>query len=117
MPPDARTVLLCRYRGLNDPTGHVGSLARSVHVTRRPTIRALVHRLDTLKGFPRGKAIACPADDGSEVVAFFRYRRLPVDAVVVHMQGCGPVSNGRITRSALFSSGPALLRQLATLTR
>jgi hypothetical protein len=87
VPDGARSVLLCRYRGLNPQPKRPGTLARARTVTTARIVRRLARELDALGPFPP-RARACPKDDGSEVVAFFRYARTGDDPVAVTLGGC-----------------------------
>lgn len=112
VPLGATSVQLCRYRGLNaGPPPQ--TLERARVVRSAATIERLTRRLD---GLPRLRSgIHCPMDDGSEVVAIFRYRGEPADPVRVGLSGCELVANGRVTRTAASPEGALLLRLLASL--
>jgi len=104
---------------LNDP--HPLRLARSVRVARHPLARLLVREFDRLPRFAPG-AIACPMDDGSQVVALLSYPGGHAVSISVGLSGCLRVTNGDIVRTALGigpspRSGPALLARLERLTR
>ena len=114
VPAGAVALLLCSYRGLNPsgPSRHL--LAR--HTLADPAeVAALSRQFDALR--PPPPLVACPMDDGSEIVASFLYREAPPDPVTVGLSGCEIVSNGRLTRTASLPPGPALLERLAALVR
>jgi len=67
----ARSLLLCRYNGLN-PAATARRLRSSRRVTARREIAALAAELDVLPSLP--KLVNCPFDDGSEIVATFAYK-------------------------------------------
>lgn len=115
VPRGARDVLLCRYRGVNPTPELAGRLTVSRRVKSRAAIKRLTREFDALRPVPPGNGVTtCPADDGSKVIAFFRYARAPDDPVTVNLRGCRSVTNGQIGRSAL--SGEKLLRHIETLT-
>jgi hypothetical protein len=113
VPGHARQVLLCRYSGLNPDPSTAGRLLAHRLVTAGQTVSQLAQRLDALRRFGRG-AYSCPADFGVKIIAFFRYRPAtePDDPVTVDPNGCTPVTNGRITRTAMFAPGTALIAEL-----
>jgi hypothetical protein len=115
VPPGARGVLLCRYRGLNPRPERAGRLARSRRITDKAVVSRLVREFDALRPPPTG-ARACPSDDASMVIAFFAYRRAADVAVAIHLTGCADATNGRLQRTALYP-GSTLIRHLKTLTR
>jgi hypothetical protein len=114
VPRGARGVLLCRYHGLNTRY-EAGTLAYSRPVTKGKRVDRLAGELNALRPLGPGP-IACPADFGANVMAFFHYTKAPDDAVSVELSGCSLVSNGQISRSAMQRPGPKLLRQVERLT-
>jgi hypothetical protein len=113
VPAGAAALLLCSYRGLNPPGQSHRLLAQ--HTLADPAeVAALSRRFDALRPPP---LVACPMDDGSEIVASFLYREAPPDPVTVGLSGCEIVANGRLTRTASLPPGPALLDQLTALVR
>lgn len=118
-PRGALAIRLCRYAGLNAHPRGKWVAARLVFDHR--TIAMLTREFDSLKRFPPG-AIACPRDAGAEVLATFIYARGHVVRIQVHLQGCNPVSNGDLIRTAANINGnnpdgPLLLAHLRQLTR
>jgi hypothetical protein len=113
VPPGPRQVLLCRYSGLNPTPAHAGRLLAHRLVRSPRTISQLTARFDALRPFGSG-AYSCPVDFGVTIIAFFRYLPTPEsdDPVSVDPGGCTPVTNGRITRTAMFPPGSALIAQL-----
>lgn len=113
VPPGPRQVLLCRYSGLNPTPAHAGRLLAHRLVISPATISELRARFNALRPFGPG-AYSCPVDFGVTIIAFFRYLPTPEsdDPVTVDPGGCTPVTNGRITRTAMFPPGSALLAQL-----
>ncbi len=92
-----------------------------MRVARHPLARLLVREFDRLPRFAPG-AIACPMDDGSQVVALLSYPGGHAVSISVGLSGCLRVTNGDIVRTALGigpspRSGPALLARLERLTR
>lgn len=118
-PKGALAIRLCRYAGLNaHPRGKLVA-ARLVFGHR--TIAMLTREFDSLKRFPR-RAIACPRDADAEVLATFVYSHAHQVRIQVHLQGCNPVSNGNLIRTAANLNGknpdgPRLLAHLRQLTR
>jgi hypothetical protein len=118
-PKGADTILLCGYSGLN---AHPAlSLVRSRLLTQPALIRDLVRRFDGLPRGPRGP-IACPADDGSQILALLVYPRGREVRISVGETGCNMVTNGTVHRTASGfgrhpSRGPRLLARLKRLLR
>jgi hypothetical protein len=114
-PAGADAIRLCRYSGLNSKPPL--RLTRSVLIGRRATVASLTRQFNRLPSF-KG-AIACPVDDGSQILALFAYpsgRRMTID---VHLEGCSQATNGDATRTALGSRGqpgPKLVARLERLT-
>jgi hypothetical protein len=116
VPPGARQVLVCRYGGLN--SGREKTRLVSINmITDRAAVLQLAQRIDALKPLQSG-AYSCPADFGMEIIAIFRYlgTRSSDDPVTIDPDGCAPVSNGRVLRTALLPPGPALIGELEALT-
>ncbi|MGI8571901.1 MAG: hypothetical protein ACR2L9_04640 [Solirubrobacteraceae bacterium] len=120
VPAGARQVLLCRYRGFGvdpKPVGS-GSFRLIAHhlVSTRATVKGLASELNALK--PATGVRACPSDNGTAIIAFFRYGSAPKadDPVTVDLSGCSSVTNGHLQRTAGTLSGLKLLRQLEALT-
>jgi hypothetical protein len=118
-PPGPTAIRLCRYSGLND--AHPLRLARSVSVRRPRLEQLLVSEFGRLPRFAPG-AIACPMDDGSQIVALLSYPGGRSVSVSVGLSGCTRVTNGDVVRTALGigpspRSGPELLKRLEHLTR
>jgi hypothetical protein len=111
----ARSLLLCRYRGLN-PAATAHRLRASRLVTAHAEIAALTAGLNALPSL--SGPVNCPLDDGSEIVATFRYAAGGDDVVRIGLTGCRLVTGRRLP--VRFASGPAgqrLLAQLAALVR
>jgi hypothetical protein len=120
VPPEARTVLLCRYSGL----GHTPSGAKSLALIAQHLLDAstttndLATKLNSLP-IPTG-TFHCPADGGAVIIAFFRYGSAAKadDPVTVRLGGCSTVTNGELTRVAgTTAAGRTLLRALTFQTR
>jgi uncharacterized protein YceK len=114
MVPGAPTqVRLCRMSGLN-------AHPRAALIGQRlagdqGTVATIASELNRLPRFMRG-SMACPNDDGSEIVARFAYRGGRQLTVLVGLSGCRAVTNGELARTALSGSGPALVRELERMT-
>jgi hypothetical protein len=116
VPSGARRVLVCRYGGLNSGFFKM-RLVNLRLVLDAATVTRLANEFNALKPFPTG-SISCPADFGQNIIAIFSYRPGPRsdDPVTVDTSGCAPVTNGNLTRTAMFQPGPALLGQLKGMT-
>ena len=114
VPAGADTLLLCSYRGLNPP-GEAHRLVAQDTLTDAAEVTALARQFDALR--PAPPLVACPLDDGSEIVATFLYRGAPPDPVTVALSGCEIVSDGHLARTASLPPGPALLGRLTMLVR
>lgn len=117
VPPGARQVLLCRYRGLNPSLAAAFRLVAQRLIGRRQPVARLTGEFDALKPF-QGGSFACPADFGVKIVAIFRYLPTPRsdDPVTLDPNGCASVSNGHLIRTAMLPPGSALIGQLEALT-
>ena len=116
-PSAPRSVVLCRYRGLDSDPGRSLTLARARRLGPEPALSTIAARLNALKPWPftGGLPTSCPADDASQVIAHFGYTSGAISAVTVGLTGCNTVTNGRIDRTA-YPSDP-VLAQLKRLTR
>jgi hypothetical protein len=109
----ARSLLLCRYNGLN-PAAAARRLRSSRQVTARREIAALAAELNALPSLP--KLVNCPFDDGSEIVATFAYKSGGDVVVQIGLTGCRVVRGSRPpVRTASGPDGQRLLAQLAAL--
>jgi hypothetical protein len=111
-PDDPTAILLCRYSGL-DAQSRL-TLTRSVTVHSASTIRELVAELDRLPQLVG--PVACPFDDGSQIVAHLSYRDGRAVTIGIDLTGCNLVTNGDLHRAAFDSVGIQLLKQLDKLT-
>jgi hypothetical protein len=108
----ARSLLLCRYNGLN-PAATARRLRSSRQVTAHREIAALVAELNALPSLP--KLVNCPFDDGGEIVATFAYKNGDM-VVLVGLTGCRVVRGSRPpVRTAGSPGGQRLLADLAAL--
>jgi hypothetical protein len=117
VPAGASRVLVCRYGGLNAGRANARLVGMNT-VSARAEVDQVANQLDALQSFRSG-GYACPADFGVKIIAIFRY---PVasksdDPVTVDPNGCSPVSNGHLVRTAMFAPGPSLINRLEALTR
>jgi hypothetical protein len=106
-------LLLCSYHGLNPPA----QAHRLEHVRLVSAPAELAQLTREFNALHRQPPITfhCPMDDGSEILAIFRYVDAPPDPISVGLTGCQIVSNGHLTRTASLPPGPALLHQLTSL--
>jgi hypothetical protein len=118
-PAGAASIRLCRYAGVSaDPP--LKLLRWSLRTNRR-LARKLVREFDELPRFAPG-AVACPMDDGSQIVALLAYPAGHAATISVDLRGCAKVTNGDVVRTASgFSTprsfGPQLVSELKHLTR
>ncbi|MGI8711584.1 MAG: hypothetical protein ACR2NR_00035 [Solirubrobacteraceae bacterium] len=108
----ATMIQLCRYGGLNAQPPLVVDRMRLLRAHR--LISSLIHQFDRLPPPPQGP-VACPDDDGSQIIALLGYpdgRAVPVS---IGLTGCAAASNGTVQRTALvFGSPPTFGPQLVT---
>jgi hypothetical protein len=116
VPAGAQQVLLCRYSGVGLNRGKAVRLIALRLVHKRATVDRLAAEFNTLR--PLGGAYNCPSDSGAAIIAFFRYGSASKsdDPVTVGLSGCVTVTNGHLTRTAIWPPGPTLLRRLEALT-
>ena len=117
-PAGATSIRLCRYAGLNSRPRL--ALVRSVIRGAPRLVRELMREFDRLPVQGPG-AIACPSDDGSQIVAVLAYPGSRVVKIAVHLTGCKQVTNGSVDRLAAGlgtppAFGPQLVAQLERLT-
>lgn len=116
-PRGAVAIRLCRYLSLN---AHPPlALVRSRLITGQALVDQLVGELDRLPA-ARG-AVACPSDDGSQIVTLLAYGDGHRVTIRVGLSGCELVTNGTVHRIALGMGsppafGPQLVAQLERLT-
>jgi hypothetical protein len=115
-PPSASAIRLCRYAGLN---AHPRlTLVGSRLLDSRSLVHQLVSEFDRLPSLTG--AVACPADDGSQIVALLSYPNGHQVTISAGLTGCALVTNGSVHRSAAGIGsprpfGPQLLAQLERL--
>jgi len=113
VPPDVRTLLLCRYRGLNPPAT-AGRLIASRLVGGRSEVDSIGRALNALPPLP--KAVSCPLDDGREIVASFTDAAGATTVVRIGLSGCRVVSGAHPpARTASSPAGQALIARLVGL--
>jgi hypothetical protein len=116
-PSGASAIRLCRYSGLNGQPRL--TLIRSITIDAASVVGELVRELDRL---PSDHGVmACPADDGSEILALLAYPGDHAVTISVGLRGCETVTNGSVNRVALGlgsppAFGPQLVSQLEHLT-
>ena len=115
-PPGASAIRLCRYSGLN---AHPRlTLVGSRLLESRNLVQQLVSEFDRLPSLTG--AVACPADDLSQVLAVLTYPAGHQVTITVGLTGCALVTNGSGHRSAAGIGsprpfGPQLVAQLERL--
>src|SRR5947209_4038962 len=97
-PGRPQAVLLCRYSGLQGPRARWQHLVGERLVRRADRVRHLASELNALP--PVSGVQACPADNGSAIVAIFRYRSGSDNPVTVGLTGCRLTTNGYVHREA-----------------
>lgn len=118
-PSNPISLRLCRYSGFN---AHPASgLVRTKLVSARDERDDLVDQFNRLPPFAPG-AIACPFDDGSQILALLGYQHGHRVRIAFALTGCEGVSNGDLTRRAAGAGrppafGPQLRAALERLTR
>jgi hypothetical protein len=101
-PSGAQQLLICRYSGFAEPGTNIGAfdLITSRQISDAAAVANLASELDAIPAsgpYP----IACPADFGGTLVAYFGYSTAPDNPVSVALSGCQSISNGTLTRLGL----------------
>jgi hypothetical protein len=115
-PAGADAIRLCRYSGLN---AHPRlALVGSRRLDDRTIVHQLVSEFDRLPSLHG--AVACPADDGSQILALLAYPYGHRVSISVGLTGCALVTNGSVHRTAAGlgtprAFGPQLLASLKQL--
>jgi hypothetical protein len=110
-----QSVHLCRYGAEADPAGAAaGTFLGYGDVADRASTARIAGLMNRLPRTPRGIR-SCPADDGSKIVATFRYRGGRQLTVILERFGCRVVHRGQIFRDGLRPPGGTLLRLLDSL--
>lgn len=109
-PLGAIAIRLCRYGDLPEIL-----LLRSTLLTSPSMVGRLLNDFDKLPTPPR--AVKCPENNGSEIVALIAYAHGERVTVALQLSGCGRVTNGNLARSASAanSTGPELVAELQRL--
>jgi len=112
-PAGAGAIRSCRYSGLN---AHPRlALVGSRLLASRSGVHQLVTELDRLPSLHG--AVACPNDDGSQILALLAYPGGHQVSISVGLTGCALVTNGTVHRTAAGlgtprAFGPQLLSSL-----
>lgn len=108
-----RTLLLCRYRGLN-PAATALRLRSSLLVTDRVEVAAIAAALNALP--PSRGVFQCPMDDGAAIIATFTYPQGAAAVVRIGLRGCGTVTGVHLPmRTVGTRRGERLLSRLERL--
>jgi hypothetical protein len=110
VPHRPSALALCRYG-----RAPAYSLKTSTLVTNRKTVHRLVRGLNALPTVPPG-VIACPADNGSEIVVYAMYKKSATRIVHVELSGCLIARRRDLVRWDLPSGG-RFVGELKHLTR
>lgn len=120
VPSGAAWLLVCRYRGLNDPSPtYANTLGGTAIISDPARVASLTNQLNAmaqLVASPGTGAEACPADDGSSIVALFSYAYGTPDAVMIRPTGCSAASNGYLAVGLASAPGQQLVSSLDALT-
>ena len=111
-PSGATAIRLCRYSGANDKPRLALILSVVIHSPKR--VGQLVAAFDRVPP-PSPGASACPADDGSEIVAHLCYRSGHSVRIDVRLEGCGGFSNGDVEATGFGAQAQALVSELERL--
>lgn len=116
-PSGAHAMRLCRYSGLN--VSPRTRLVRSRLLTNPALVTELVGQFNQLPPFPPG-VFACPADNGSQIVALLAYPNGNHVTIMFELTGCQTATNGDLVRVANGYGthpglGPHLLSELERL--
>jgi hypothetical protein len=123
VPAGARTVIVCRYNGLPNPPplstpGYPSfGLIAARTVTSAARVAHLAAELDAIPQSNSTLPLACPADVGTAIVAYFHYPSGRDDPVTVDLTGCQNVSNGHVNRLALNARVVGQLKSLVPIPR
>jgi hypothetical protein len=117
IPRGAIVLHVCNYSGFSEPpplpqTGPPHRLIGEGGVLERSHVARIAAQLDAIP--PQSGSIACPADFGNQLVAYFLYPSGVVDPVTVGLSGCESITNGHVNRLGL--SRP-VVGELAALAR
>lgn len=98
VPSGATSLAICRYEGMNPPpTGAQFQLLAAGKVTDPNAINQITTSINVLSADTGSSS--CPAEDGSAVLAIFRYPSGSADPVRMDLGGCGGVTNGHVKRN------------------
>jgi len=108
VPRGAVSLTVCRYNGLAGAPGSAGSAQGSAPhrlvgagtTSDSGTIARVTGELDAIRP-ARVAVYGCPADFGTELLAFFTYRSRPGDVVTIGLSGCNTITNGHVRRLGL----------------
>ncbi len=98
VPGHPTAVLICRYTALED-LGLRGTSAGALSVVRPDVTDRLAGAFDALPPLVRGRS--CPVFGGRSELFVFRYTGGRTARVLLRMEGCVPVTNGRVVRDGL----------------
>jgi hypothetical protein len=103
VPGGPTEILVCRYSGLGAKPSSPGAFRLISHhlITDTAVVRPIAQELNHLK--PAGGPTACPADNDTAIIAFFRYRNASTNPVTVGLSGCRLVTNGHRAHDATAS--------------
>jgi hypothetical protein len=119
VPRGAVSLTVCRYNGLKADPQSVHGVGPHRLVAAGKTgdphkIAKLTTELDSIRPTRPGARFGCPANFGTELLAFFAYPSRRGDVVTVGLSGCNTITNGRVRRLGL--SAP-VVSQLAGLAQ
>lgn len=119
VPAGSVVVHVCNYSGFTEPpplpqTGPAHRLIGEGGVLDRSRVARIANELDAIPPAPPGHGIACPADFGNQLVAYFLYPSGVVDPVTIGLSGCQSITNGHVDRLGM---GRPVVSELARLAR
>ncbi len=98
VPGSPQTLLVCRYDAAGS-TSRPPARAGALRVRDPAVIARLARELDSLPPLP--PRASCPVFGGRSELFAFGYRGARRARVRLVMEGCVPVTNGRVTREGL----------------
>lgn len=98
VPGHPSALLICRYGSL-EQLGLPGALVGALSVVSPAAIDSIATRFDALGPLVPGRS--CPSFGGRSELFVFRYPNARTVSVRLSMDGCIPVTNGRVVRDGL----------------
>jgi hypothetical protein len=121
VPPAPTGLVLCRYNGLKNPPplftpGYPAfGLVASAVVENRTNVSRFAAELNAIPDRSGSYAIACPADVGTAIIAYFTYPSGVANPVTVDLTGCQTITNGSLSRLGLDARVVAQLKSFVPI--